>query len=81
MANKTFETIRDLKFELLKHPPYSPALAPSDFHVVGPLKDTIRGAHSWLRTENRFFFLSSVTTKLVERWAKCIEKGGDNLEK
>jgi len=25
-------------WELLQHPPYSPDLAPSDFHLFGPLK-------------------------------------------
>jgi hypothetical protein len=25
------------------HPPYSPDLAPSDFHLFGPLKDALRG--------------------------------------
>jgi transposase len=67
-ANKRHETIRDLKFELLEHPPYSPDLAPSDFHVSGPLKDVISGVHlskdeelknavhSWLRRQPNFFF-------------------------
>jgi hypothetical protein len=37
-ANKTLETIRNLKFVLLEYPPYSPDLAPRNFHVFGPLK-------------------------------------------
>jgi len=32
------EAIRQLKFELLPHPQYIPALAPSDYHMFGPLK-------------------------------------------
>jgi hypothetical protein len=36
-ANKTNETLRNFKWEVLKHPPYSPDLAPSDFHLFGPL--------------------------------------------
>jgi transposase len=43
------------------HPPYSPDLAPSDYHLIGPLKDHLKGYHyetdeavqeavqSWLR--------------------------------
>jgi hypothetical protein len=31
------EGIQELQRELLEHRPYNPALAPSDFHVVGPL--------------------------------------------
>jgi hypothetical protein len=37
--------IQDLKLEVLPHPPYSPDLAPSDFHLFWPLKDALRGCH------------------------------------
>jgi hypothetical protein len=40
LANKTFETNRDLKFELLKHSTYSLDHPPSNFHIFGPLKRT-----------------------------------------
>jgi hypothetical protein len=33
-ANKTLETIQDLKFVLPKHPLYSLDLAPRDFHML-----------------------------------------------
>jgi hypothetical protein len=32
------ETLQNFKREVLEHPPYSPDLAPSDFHLFGPLK-------------------------------------------
>jgi histone-lysine N-methyltransferase SETMAR len=35
----TQERIQELQWELLKHPPYSLDLAPSDFHLFGLLKD------------------------------------------
>ena len=38
-TRSTVATIQDLSFQCLPHPPYSPDLAPSDFHVFGPLKD------------------------------------------
>ena len=51
-------------------PPYSPDLAPSDFHLFGPPKDGLRGHHfeidvdvkhvvmEWMKkTESAFFFL------------------------
>jgi histone-lysine N-methyltransferase SETMAR len=31
------ERIQELQWELLEHPSYSPDLAPSDFHLFGPL--------------------------------------------
>jgi len=34
----TMAKINELKFELLEHPPYSPDLAPSDFHLFLDLK-------------------------------------------
>uniref|UniRef100_A0A4W6DJ95 Histone-lysine N-methyltransferase SETMAR n=1 Tax=Lates calcarifer TaxID=8187 RepID=A0A4W6DJ95_LATCA len=37
-AAQTVQTINELGWELLPHPPYSPDLAPSDFHLFGPLK-------------------------------------------
>ena len=40
-ARSTVATMHDLSFECLPHPPYSPDLAPSDFHVFGPLKEAM----------------------------------------
>ena len=31
------------KFEIISHPPYSPDLAPSDYHMFGNLKKNLRG--------------------------------------
>jgi len=35
--------LRDLHYELLEHPPYSPDLAPSDFYLFPKLKHFIPG--------------------------------------
>ena len=40
-ATGTVLTIEELRFECFPHPLYSPNLAPSDFHVFGPLKDAL----------------------------------------
>ncbi|XP_067660295.1 histone-lysine N-methyltransferase SETMAR-like [Haliotis asinina] len=37
------ETARECGYEILPHPPYSPDLAPSDFHLFPRLKKHIRG--------------------------------------
>jgi histone-lysine N-methyltransferase SETMAR len=39
----TLEAITKLQWTVLPHPPYSPDLAPSDYHLFSPLKDAIRG--------------------------------------
>ena len=35
--------IRECDFQLLNHAPYSPDLAPSDYHMFRSLKDSLRG--------------------------------------
>jgi histone-lysine N-methyltransferase SETMAR len=67
-ARSTVATIQDLSFECLPHPPYSPDLAPSDFHVFGPLKvamggkpfrsdeDVQQGVQEWLHSQPKNFF-------------------------
>jgi histone-lysine N-methyltransferase SETMAR len=42
----TVESISHLNCEMLKHPPCSPDLAPSDCQVFGPLKEALRGRRS-----------------------------------
>ena len=44
-AAGTLAKIEDLGWKLLTHPPYSLDLAPSDFHLFGPLKESMRGIH------------------------------------
>ena len=82
----------DLHFECLPHPPYSPDLAPSDFHMFGPLKEAMGGnkfhsdedvrqaVHEWLRGLPKEFFSKGICA-LCKRWRTCIERGGDYVEK
>jgi histone-lysine N-methyltransferase SETMAR len=86
------EKIDELGWEVLRHPPYSPDLAPSDFHLFGPLKDHMRGKHfttdddvigavsEWLRRQPRDFYAKGIND-FVTRWKICIEKDGDYVEK
>jgi hypothetical protein len=39
----TREAIAKLQWTVLPHPPYSPNMAPCDYHLFNPLKDAIRG--------------------------------------
>jgi hypothetical protein len=62
-AAHTVESLRQLNFEVLKHPLYSSDLTLSDCHLFSSLKDTLRGhffasvqqvkeaMHAWLDTE------------------------------
>ena len=42
---KTREVIASFGWTTVTHPPYSPDLAPSDYHLFGPLKEGVRGQH------------------------------------
>ena len=88
----TVETLQKLNFKVLAHPPYSPDLAPSDYHQFGPLKEALRGrrftsdqelknaVHEWLGAQPKTLFSEGIK-KLVQLWKKCIEKQGDCVEK
>jgi len=44
-AHLTLQTIQNNSWELLSHPSYNPDLASSDYCVLGPLKDHLKGHH------------------------------------
>jgi histone-lysine N-methyltransferase SETMAR len=91
-ARSTFATIQDLPFECLSHPPYSPYLASSDFHVFGPLKEAMGGksfrsdeevqqaVHEWLRSQPKYFFSRGIHA-IPKRWNTCMVREGDYVEK
>ena len=91
-AARTLAKIEDLGWKLLTHPPYSPDLAPSDFHLFGPLKESMKGIHfqtdeevkaavsNWLRTQSTEFYAKGIDN-LISRWNKCVAKEGDYVEK
>jgi hypothetical protein len=91
-AAHTVDALRALKFEVMKHPPYIPELAPSDFHLFGPMKEHLRGqkfaddndvmevVQSWLKATPKSFFLEGIS-KLVDMWTKCVAKQGNYVEK
>ena len=67
-AAYTAEMLWKLKFEVMAHPPYSPDLALSDYHLFGPLKEALRGhrftlhqevkevVHAWLAVQPKTSF-------------------------
>jgi len=80
------------KWNILPHPPYNPDLAPSDYHLFGPIKEhlgrerfcnneeMIQDVQEWLHWQPKDFFLSSIC-KLPDHWCKCIANQGDYVEK
>jgi transposase len=67
-SRKTREGIKNFHLTVLPHKPYSPDLAPSDFHLFGALKDAIRRTESktaghaiwavktWLREQDKAWY-------------------------
>ena len=87
----TTEYMTKFGWTLLPYPTYSPDLAPSDFHLFGPLQE-LRGQHfvdnntlidavkKWTATTGREFYQSGIQA-LIHRWKTFIENGDDNVKK
>jgi len=77
---------------VLPHPPYSPDLAPSDFFLFDPLKDSLgsqkfdsgeeveTAVRAWLRQCEPNFFANGFS-QWKKRWHKCVARGGDYVGK
>jgi histone-lysine N-methyltransferase SETMAR len=84
--------IKECNFQQLRHPPYSPDLAPSDFYLFRLLKKNLRGrrfssdeevkgaAEAWLKGQSKDFYLQGLQS-LPMKWGKCIDMLGDYVEK
>jgi histone-lysine N-methyltransferase SETMAR len=90
-ASATQKRIQELQWELYEHPPYSPDLVPSDFHLISPLKNLLCGkrfadekveteVRKWLRQRSKGFYAAGFDA-LVKRWDKCISVDGGYVEK
>jgi len=64
--------VRECGFHLLNHPPYSPDLAPTDYHVLRSLIDSVHGhnfysdeevvyaVNDWFEQQDKKFFMDGV---------------------
>ena len=89
-ALATQKKLACLGFHCLDHPPYSPDLALSDYHLFPGLKKQLEGSHFWSNVEvvaapetwfdgHPEFFLSAL--QKLEQWAKkCIELHWEYVE-
>ncbi|GFS21875.1 histone-lysine N-methyltransferase SETMAR [Elysia marginata] len=79
-------------WEILPHPPHCPDLAPSDYHLFGPLKRELAGkrfdddeelldhVRKWLQNLEGSFFREGMYS-MVRRWQKCVDRLGCYVEK
>ncbi|CAK1553161.1 unnamed protein product [Leptosia nina] len=89
-ARRTLEKINELGWEVLPHPPYSPDVAPSDFHLFRALQhflsgktfanlDDIQNAISRYFAEKPINFYRSGIENLLTRWQKVIDNDGEYI--
>jgi histone-lysine N-methyltransferase SETMAR len=86
-SRATRRAIRELDFDILPHPPYSPDLAPSDYHLFRSMEHFLRGRSFEIVEEVEVavqeFFNSKPPEwyrrgieQLAERWQRVIDNGG-----
>ncbi|KAJ4425552.1 hypothetical protein ANN_27747, partial [Periplaneta americana] len=90
-AASTRELLDQFGWEIFDHPPYSPDLSPSDFHLFTKLTDFLGGTrfgsdeelkktvNTWLNDLAAEECKTGIL-KLVNRYDKCLNVGGDYVE-
>lgn len=92
VSRQTQELLTDFGWTILPHPPYSPDLAPSDYHLFPKLKEHLGGLRFSTDEEvkeevTRFLkglaaeFYNMGIEKLEHRLQKCLDRNGDYVEK
>ena len=90
MAKLTKEKLAKLGWEVLKHPPYSPDLAPSDFYLFLCMSNELNNkqmnfkneneakyfVNDFFKTKNASFYEKGIM-KLPGLWEKCVQEGGN----
>lgn len=86
-AEKTQKKIKQLGWEVLAHPPYSPDISPSDFHLFKSMEHFLRGKQfteleevkaalqEYFASKNESFFKKGIQS-LAEKWQLIIEHKG-----
>ena len=91
VARVVRDTIQHLGWETLYHPPYSPDLAPTDYHLFHSLDNCLRGKSFTNETDLRqaltnFFasktpeFYCKGIKQLETRWQKVLDADSDYFE-
>ena len=91
VAKMTLHKIAELQWEIMSHPPYSPDLSPTDFHLFLSLDNHMKNREfineGDIKNEVNKFFLSKTKdfykngiSKLLNRWEKVIESEGSYFD-
>jgi len=91
VAKPVKETLETLGWDVLPHPPYSPDIAPSDYHLFRSMQSALTGEKftscadiknwldNWIASKTTEFFYSGIHS-LPERWSKVITFEGNYFE-
>lgn len=91
VANTTRQKLLDLQWEVLPHPPYSPDIAPTDYHLFNSLSSAMTDIefeneaeldlwiHDFFSSKPHEFYSDGIQ-KLPEKWQKVIENDGDYFD-
>jgi histone-lysine N-methyltransferase SETMAR len=89
-ARRTASLLQEFSWEVFNHPPYSPELAPSDFHLFLHLKkfhqrfendrEAEKVVTKWFQSQAADFYDTGVQN-LVPRYDKCLNTGGEYVGK
>jgi histone-lysine N-methyltransferase SETMAR len=91
-AARTQAMLQEFGWEVFEHPAYCPDLAPSDFHLFPKLKEFLDGRRfesdeevkdpvkEWLNGLAAEVYDEGIQ-ELVTRYDKCLNVGGDYVEK
>jgi hypothetical protein len=91
-AAATQDLIATFGWEQFSHPPYSPDLVPSDFHVFLHLKiflgsrrfhnnsEVREAVNTWFASQVASFYDAGIQ-KLVPCYDKCLNNGGNYVKK
>jgi hypothetical protein len=86
-AAHTRALLEHFNWKLFDHRPYSPDLAPSDYHLKNWLgsqrfnnNEFMEGVKMWLSSMVADFFDRGIQ-KLIPRYNKCLNLGDDYVEK
>lgn len=83
--------LETLKWEVLPHPPYSPDIAPSDYHLFRSMAHGLADQHfetyeqaknwidCWIASKDDLFFKRGIRM-LPDRWAEVVKSDGQYFE-
>ena len=74
VAKTVKQTLKTLGWDVLPHPPYSPDVAPSDYHLFRSMAST-----SWIASKEEKFYFDGIH-KLTKNWKKVILNDGNYIQ-